>query len=509
MDNENRKPRPPIVVVMGHVDHGKTTLLDYIRKTNVAGGEKGGITQSIGAYEITHQSQIDADLAQTNADKVPRESAPGQRKPAPSEGRRITFIDTPGHEAFVKMRSAGAEVADLAILVVAAEEGLKPQTKETLKILEETKTPFVIAINKIDKPEANIEKIKNELAAAGVLLEGYGGQTSYHSISAKTGEGVGELLDLVILASDLENHTYNPQVPASGFILETRMASRRGLEAIVILKDGVLKAGDKIFTPSARGKIKILENFLEERVDFLLPSAPAVIIGFETMPRVGEKFTVGSAPQATSERAAARTGVQSQPQEAKTKELFKMILKAEDSGSLEALSAVVKNLKSDKSIAILNESIGDVSDGDVKLATASGAIIIGFKTKISQAAKTLAAAHDVKIVTSAVIYELVKTIEELIKGSFEEKSTGELEVLAIFNQEKLGKQVVGGKVIGGTIKNKAAFEIKRARAVVGQGKIISLQQQKKDTNQVSQGNECGLLANAETAIQVGDMLASK
>lgn len=225
--------RPPIVVVMGHVDHGKTTLLDYIRKANVAGREAGGITQAVGAYEIVHND------------------------------RKLTFIDTPGHEAFSAMRSRGAQAADLAILVIAAEEGVKPQTKEAIKTLEETKTPFVVAINKIDKTGGNIDKVRNDLMGENVFLEGFGGQVSYQGISAKTGEGVDALLDLVLLSSDMEDLSYDPSVPASGYVVEARRDPRRGIEASLIVKDGTLHRGDLIQTQSAQGKVKILEDFWE------------------------------------------------------------------------------------------------------------------------------------------------------------------------------------------------------------------------------------------------------
>src|SRR3989338_9617354 len=255
-ENKNLIPRSPIVVVRGHVDHGKTTLLDYIRKTTFAEREAGGITQSIGAYEIIHaphESPISADKKQINADNIsenprsnPRESALSDRVPpkalAVAQGKRITFIDTPGHEVFAKMRSRGANIADLAILVVASDEGLKPQTKESIKILEETKTPFVVAITKIDKNNADIERVKNELISNGVLLEGYGGQVSYQPVSAKTGEGVNELLDLILLAAEVEHLTCDKNTVASGYVLEAKMDRRRGLEAVVIVKNGVLKS---------------------------------------------------------------------------------------------------------------------------------------------------------------------------------------------------------------------------------------------------------------------------
>jgi translation initiation factor IF-2 len=482
MENSNSKPRPPVVVVMGHVDHGKTTLLDYVRKTSVAAREAGGITQSIGAYEIEHK------------------------------GRKITFIDTPGHEAFSKMRSAGAEVADLAIVVVAADDGVKPQTKEAIEVLKKTETPFVVAINKIDKPEANIEKVKSELLAHGAALEGYGGNISYHGISAKTGEGVSDLLDLVLLASDIENLSYNPAAEASGVILETKVDRRRGMETIAIVKDGVLRAGDAIGAGGVRGKVKILENFLGTRVQTLEPSAPAVIIGLEKLPRVGEKFfaapneesvekRVGKVPENLQQSGTQRI-------EGDETKIF-LILKASDAGSLAALATLIKGLPSAERISIPRESVGDINDGDVKLAIATRATVIGFKTRVDQAARNLAERNKVHIITSEIVYDLSKAVEEFLAAPEKTDIAGELKILAVFNQEKQDKQVVGGKVLRGTTRNKAPFEVMRNEGVVGRGRILNLQEQKKDAPQVNEGSEAGLLVNADTLINVGDSLIMK
>lgn len=511
---KNSIPRPPVVVVMGHVDHGKTTLLDYIRKTNVAGKEAGGITQSVGAYEITHQTK-------------------DPQHPTSNVQRKITFIDTPGHEAFTKMRSRGATIADLAILVVAAEEGLKPQTKESIKILNDTKTPFVVAINKVDKPEANVDKVKNELTAEGVLLEGYGGHISFEPISAKTGQNVDALLDLILLAADYESLTYESAAPASGFILEAKMDPRRGLEATVIIKNGILKQGDEIITATAKGKVKILENFLGEKAKELEPSSPALIIGFETLPQVGEEFKVG---RNVSLGAPVPTQISKNitQAEAQDESAIKFIIKASDSGSLEALSAIVKSLPCEKPVLILDESVGDIGDNDIKNASSSKAILIGFKNKISKSSKNLADIQKVRILTDGIIYHLVKKIEEILAKPEAAVVTGRLEVLAVFNQTKLQKQLVGGKVLDGVIKNRANFEIYRhpdlpadspAKALasvgasakegnnelrlVGHGKISSLQSGKLDITESPSGKECGLIANSSQAIQKGDLIVIK
>ncbi|MBI3589048.1 MAG: GTP-binding protein [Candidatus Liptonbacteria bacterium] len=525
-ETKNSTSRPPVVVVMGHVDHGKTTLLDYIRKSNVAGKEAGGITQSIGAYEIEHTPH--------------REPKTPNLKP-----RKITFIDTPGHEAFTKMRSRGASVADLAILVVAAEEGLKPQTKEVIKILSETKTPFVVAINKIDKPEANLDKVKNELTAEGVLLEGYGGHVSFEPISAKTGQNVNELLDLILLATDYENLTYDASYQASGFILEAKVDPRRGLEVTAIVKNGVLKQGDDIVTASAKGKVKILENFLGEKASTLEPSSPALIIGFENLPQVGEAFTAGknvSTDSVNKIAAVANRGITQASAQDET--AIKFLVKAADSGSLEALLAIMKSLPCEKPVLILDESVGDIGDNDIKNAAASRAIIVGFKSKVSKSSKNLADIQKVRILTNDIVYHLIKDVEMILMKPEAAAVTGRLEVLAVFNQTKLQKQLVGGKVLDGVIKNRANIEIHRvtppapdlpadlsAKALasaeasakegatskapdtdphlVGHGKILSLQAGKLEVNQVEAGKECGFIVNSSMAIQKGDQVVIK
>jgi translation initiation factor IF-2 len=484
------KTRPPIVVVMGHVDHGKTTLLDYIRKANIAAREAGGITQATAAYEITR----------------------GDRK--------ITFIDTPGHEAFTAMRSRGAQVADLAILVVAADEGVKPQTKEAIKIIEEAKTPFIVAINKVDKTGGNVDKARNDLMTAGVLLEGYGGQISYCAVSAKTGEGVDGLLDLILLAADVEDLTYDASMPASGFVLEAKRDSKRGIEATVIVKNGTLSRGDAVHTRTASGNVKILEDFLGKAALELEPSAPAVIIGFEKIPKVGEEFVVGELMKgavqgaAGSSLASVASGavVKAVNQIAKSKpNTLNLILKAGDSGSLEALSVVLRGIdqKGGKEVNIVEEGVGDITDGDIRHAIATKATIIGFKNHVEKGAKVLADAQTVTVITSEIVYDLVTAVEEYFSGARGPAAAGELEVLALFNQEKPQKQLVGGRVTNGTFRPKTSFDIVRGvvgSAPVGHGKILSLRETKSEIFQAEKGNEIGVLLDAQAIVQVGDKL---
>jgi translation initiation factor IF-2 len=474
LKTQNLLPRPPIVVILGHVDHGKTTLLSYIRKTKMP-KEPGEITQSIGAYEIIHN------------------------------GQKITFIDTPGHKAFSKMRQRGAKVADLGILVVAADEGVKPQTKEAIETLQESKTPFIVAINKIDKPNADIEKTKQELMQAGVLLEGFGGNISWQAISAKTGQGIDELLDLILLAAEVEQLTYNPEAKAKGVIIESKMDSRRGLTAAAIVRDGILRVGDEIATSSAIGKIKILENFLGERVSELSPSSPALILGFENLPQIGEEFFSGKVELAEIKpvsreipEISAQTGEDSR---------INFILKTDVSGSLEALSEIVKTLPG---VKIISQSVGDITDGDVKSALNTNAIIVGFKVRVSKAAENLATAQGIKIITSEIIYELLKNLEDEFRAIEKPATAGQLEILAIFGKKsgsaRGGRQVIGGRVILGTFKNNLSVQIQRQGRVIGEGKIINLQCRKQDVSQVSEEKECGLLFESDTIINIGDLL---
>jgi translation initiation factor IF-2 len=496
--NKNLLPRPPIVVIMGHVDHGKTSLLDFIRRTNITAKEAGGITQSIGAYEIQHTS--------TGSEQV----------------KKITFIDTPGHEAFSKMRTRGAKVADLAVLVVAADDGVKPQTKESIKILRETKTPFIVVINKIDKPNADIERTKNDLTANDVLLERYGGDISWQTISAKTGQGVKELLDLILLAAEMENFTYNPDENASGVIIEAKTGSRRGIVVSAIVKNGVLKTGDKIATVSACGKIKNLENFLGEKVDTLSPSSPAIILGFETLPQIGEEFTSGPRLAESNLRPAESGNVELAEGRAETPEgspatqwvslgedgtrALNLILKADVSGSLETLSEIIKTLKSENiKINILRKATGKITDGDIKNAVSNDAAIVGFRVKMNRIAENLSKTQDVKIISSEIIYELVAAIQNEIKLLEKPLPQGEVEVLKIFSQKEK-KQLIGGKVISGKIKNNIWLKILRGNNEIGNGKITSLKKIKQEVNEVLLNEECGIMLESDTMVNSGDCL---
>lgn len=474
-NTEGLQPRPPVVVVVGHVDHGKTTLLDFIRKASVADKEAGGITQSVGAYEVEH------------------------------DGKKITFIDTPGHEAFSSMREKGTAIADIAVLVVAATEGIKPQTTEVIDILKKTKTPYIVAITKIDSPNADIEKVKNELLAAEVPLEGAGGDVSWQAVSGKTGEGVSELLELIILVAEVIGLTFDPGAHANGFVLEAEKSDKRGIIAHIILKNGVLKRGDEMVTKGANSKTKILEDFTGRPVKEILPSSPATVGSFDNLPRSGDEFWAdavdievvgvvgGETPAELTQTIRIKSEEESQGN-------IKAVLRADSVGSLEALKQVLKAL-----VEMKEASVGEITDSDVQFATSTGSIVVGFRVKSVKSAQKLADAQGVKIITSDIIYKLVEAVESIDISEEEAVKGGTLEVLAIFNSTA-SKQTIGGKVIEGTMGHNAPVQIIREDEIIGKGRIKSLQTGKEDVKEVSSGSESGLVVGTETKIEKGDLL---
>lgn len=476
----SQKPRPPVVVVMGHVDHGKTTLLDTLRNTSIAEREAGGITQSTAAYEVERN------------------------------GKTITFIDTPGHQAFSKMRQRGAQVADVAILIIAADDGVKPQTKEAITILQEAKLPFVVAINKIDKQNADIERTKQDLLSNGVYLEKLGGDVPWTLISAKGGEGIEELLDLILLVDEMNQKTYDPAQPARGFVLEARVDGKRGIVVWGVMKEGTLHVGDEIATPSAQGKIKGIDDFLGKRIKKAIPSNPVVILGFNELPAVGEEFFGGEL--ALQERENTLPEVpepqSSEITEKEDRAQIHIVLKADTSGSLEALSHVVGALSNDEaSFHCVYEGVGDITDGDVKAAQPTQALIVGFNVKAGKAAENLARSQQITIVTSNIIYRIVEALEEKLQSLVQTNENGMLEVLATFSQQGK-KQVVGGKIISGILSVRQRFDIKREEEIVGQGRVTNIQQNKVDCRQVREG-ECGISVETAETIQKGDILVGK
>jgi len=521
--------RPPIVVVLGHIDHGKTSLLTAIKDFKILEKETGGITQHIGAYQIEHQ------------------------------GKKITFLDTPGHEAFSQMRSRGAKVADIAILVIDAAEGVKSQTKEAISHIKKAGIPVIIALNKIDKPEANPEKAKRELSQEGFLVESLGGKVPSLEISAKTKRGIPELLELILLVAEMEELKADSQKPGEGLVIESYLDNLRGPTATLLLTDGHLKIGDTVGTNSASVRIKNIENFQKTSVQKALSSDPVIIFGFNQAPGVGEKFKVfpdlASAENyiKTSKTRAAAKGEEEDlssslielPKEAKVKKrmessspeekapevleatdqqkVLNLILKTDVLGSAEAMEGILNSLPQEKIfLKILKSETGNINESDIKLALSSRATILGFRVKMDFIAKKMAEREKVKIIIFEVIYDLVervrKIMEKIVEPEEVRKDLGKVKVLAKFLTEK-NRQIIGGRVTEGEIKKGALIEVFRpgrgaggggTEEKIGQGKMINLQRNKKNAALISKGEECGILFESiyppDVIIEEGDIL---
>lgn len=479
--------KPPIVVILGHVDHGKTSLLDYIRRSNLTGYEAGGITQKIGAYEIEFK------------------------------GEKITFIDTPGHEAFSKLRERGSKIADIGILVVAADEGVKPQTKESLEFLKSYQVPFVIALNKIDKKEADPERVLAQLVEIGIIPEKWGGEVPVIYTSAKTGEGIEDLLETIIILRDIYELKTEDDGPASGYVLEVVKDPQRGLLASLVITQGKLTIGNFIFTASAYGKAKFLEDDLGRKINEAQPSKPVLVGNFEILPSVGEEFKVGLEKE--------KEEIQKILQE-KEKEYFKkfifvstetqgelnLIVRADHLGSLEALDKILTNLanKFQKNIKIIKQDLGPLTSQDIDLAKDFNALILSFNVKTPKTLITSLQNLGIKLIEENVIYRLEEKLEKIITGEEETKKMpkGKLEVLATFSKTKL-KKTIGGRVILGRIKLGDKVLILRNEEVVGKGKIISLEKDKVPTEEVKEEQLCGLIVETSKEIEVGDIILAE
>ena len=471
--------RPPVVVVLGHIDHGKTALLDFVRKTKVVEKEKGGITQHIGAYQVEHQ------------------------------GKPITFIDTPGHQAFAAMRSRGAKVADLAVLVVAADEGVKPQTKEAIKHAQGAKIPIIVAINKIDKPEANPKKVKEELSKEGLIVEEYGGQTVSVEISAKTGQNVESLLEMINLVAEMAELKANLIKPAQGVIIEAHLDPRRGPMTTVLIQAGILKTGDFVSAGSVSGKVKGLEDFQGKRIKEALPSQPALILGFKKVPQPGDIFKIEKTKVKKADLELIEKEEAITPETPETKQL-KIILKADVQGSLEPISQSLAQIKSeDVSLQILKQEAGQINESDIKTASASQAVVIGFGVSLSPEVRALAEKEGVTVKTYEVIYELIDEVKEmtadLLGPEIIREDLGKLEVLQVFRTEK-GRMVIGGKVLSGKMIRGALVDVIRKEEKIGQGRLAQLQQEKKNIEEVSKGKLAGINFEGGVRIEEGDIL---
>ena len=470
--------RPSVVVVLGHVDHGKSSLLESIKDFKITSKESGGITQHIGAYEIEH------------------------------EGKRITFIDTPGHEAFSAMRARGSKAADIAILTIASDEGVKPQTKEAIDHIKKAGIPMVVAINKIDKPNSNPEKVKGELAKNDVLVESMGGKIPSVEVSAVTKKGIPDLIEMILLLSEMENLVANLSKKAKGVVVEAHIEPRRGLVSTLIVQEGTLKKGDIIVSPSSSGKVKILENFQGKPIKEAIPSMPIIVIGFDTLPKVGEEFKACNfLGEINFEKVEKEISKPLSIEEGK--KTLNLIIKTDFVGSLEAVQDVLKQIPQDRvAIKILKAEVGEIDESDIKLANSFNAKILGFRVKTNNLAIGLASREKVRILNFKIIYELIEAVrnflEKLLEPEIVKKDIGNLKILEVFKVDK-GSIVLGGRVISGEIKKGAFVNIYRNEEKIGKGKISGLQKNKKNAGEAIKGEECGILYSGDVSAERGDI----
>jgi translation initiation factor IF-2 len=478
---------------VGHIDHGKSTLLDYIRNTNVVEGEAGGITQHLSAYQAVH------------------ENASGKHT--------ITFLDTPGHAAFVGMRSRGLEVADVAILVVSSEEGVKPQTVEALDLIKSAEIPYVIAFTKIDRPGANLERAKLSMLEHQVFIEGMGGDVPWVGISSKTGEGVPELLDLILLAAELEEITADPSLPGRGLIIEAHTESKRGNTAMLIVLDGTVSSGKYIVAGEATAPVRIMENFLGKPVKEAGPSEPIRIVGFTPLPPVGTSWEVvankkeaeakAAENRASASKAAPGAAVAADEQ----KLVIPLIIKTDVAGTGEAVVHELAKLPQHDTleVRVVARGVGAVTEGDIKMLAGSTTpgLVVGFNVKVDPAARELAERQGVTVNTFDIIYKLTEWLAEIIEErrprSEVEEIRGAAKVLKFFSAQS-GKVVLGGKVEEGALSEGTEVRVMRRDQEIGRGKIVSLQTGKAPAKKVESGTEFGAMLRTETMIAAGDRL---
>jgi translation initiation factor IF-2 len=492
-------PRPPIVAIVGHIDHGKSTLLDYVRKSNVVAGEAGGITQHLSAYEAVHKNST------------------GEHT--------ITFLDTPGHEAFTKMRLRGLEVADVAILVVSSEEGAKTQTLEALKLINEVKIPYIVAFTKIDKPGSNLEKAKMSMLEHGVFLEGLGGEVPFVAVSGKSGEGIPELLDLILLAAELEEISADPSATPEGVVIEAHVDAKRGNTATLIIENGTLGSGTYVVSGESLAPVRIMENFLGKSIKTASAGSPVGIVGFSTLPKIGARWHgVDSKKEAEAEALAGRVAKapQKSPTASATPEgederlhiILPLVIKTDVAGTADAVEHELQKIPQDSrlEVRIVSRGVGPVSENDVKLAgSGTPGIVIGFNVKVEGVARELAERQGVEIGVFDIIYKLTEWLAaELAKRQPREKTEEEsasAKVLKVFSTTK-GKVILGGRVESGELSHGEEVRIMRRDFELGRGTVTSLQAQKKDVKKVEAGNEFGAQIKTSAEPAPGDTLQS-
>lgn len=496
-NEEDLKPRSPIVTVMGHVDHGKTSLLDYVRKANVIAGEAGGITQHIGAYSVKVHT-----------------------------GQTITFLDTPGHEAFTAMRARGAQVTDIAIIVVAADDAVMPQTKEAISHAQAAGVPIVIAINKVDRDVANPNKIKEQLAQENVLVEDWGGSVQCQEISAKTGLNIEELLDKVILEAEMLDLKANPSKNASGTIVEASLDKGRGYMCTALIQSGTMKVGDYVLAGQHSGKVKAMLDERGNRIKVAGPSTPVNLLGLDGAPTSGDRFIIMDDEREAKQIAQKRLQLQREQSVRSQKQMtleeigrrlkvgdfqeLNIILKGDVDGSVEALSDSLQKLTTEEiQVNIIHKGVGQISESDVLLATASQAILVGFQVRPSAQARKLAEKEEVEIRMYSIIYDAINEIRDAMEGMLsaevKEEIKGTAEIRETFKISKVGT-IAGCMVTDGVIERSSDVRIIRDGVVVYTGKLGSLKRFKDDAKEVRQGFECGLNIEKFNDIKVGDVV---
>jgi translation initiation factor IF-2 len=498
-DPEDLEPRSPIITVMGHVDHGKTSLLDYIRKAKVAAGEAGGITQHVGAYEVETDS-----------------------------GKRITFLDTPGHEAFTAMRSRGAQATDIVILVVAADDAVMPQTIEAINHAKAAGVSIVVAINKMDKEGANPEKIKSQLSEHGVIVEEYGGNNQVAEVSAHTGQGIDELLEKVLIEAELMELKANPNRLAQGIVLESRVDKGKGTVANILIQNGTLKVGDPFVAGPVFGRVRAMENEHGQRLESAGPSTPIQLTGFDDTPQAGDRLIVPKEEKTAKEIANQRQQIRREQSLRKTKHLtldnlsrrmalgevseLNIIIKADVDGSIEALSGALQKLSTEEvSVNIIHTGSGAITESDVLLASASDAIIIGFQVRPTSTARKLAETESIDIRLFSVIYDAVDEVHDALEGmlspEIKEEMKGLVTVREIFKISRVGT-IAGCYVNEGKVNRNNPVRIIRDGVVIYDGEIDTLKRFKDDVKEVQSGYECGISIENFNDIKVGDEFES-
>ena len=495
---ENLEKRPPVVTIMGHVDHGKTSLLDAIRTTNVIAGEAGGITQHIGAYDVE------------------------------LKGRKITFLDTPGHEAFTAMRARGAKVTDIVILVVAADDGVMPQTREAVNHSQAANVPIIIAINKIDKPDSKPERVKQELMEFGLVSEEWGGDTIFVEVSAKQKTNIEELLEMILLQADVLELKANPNKPARGTIVEAKLDKGRGPVATVLVQEGTAKIGDYFVCGVHYGRIRAMQNDRGEKITTAGPSMPAEVIGLTGVPDAGDSFVIMPDERQAKEIAMLRQQKMRETELAKSSKLsleqlyekiqmgevkeLNVVVKGDVQGSVEAVSESLRKLSTDAiRLRVINSSVGAITETDVNLATASNAIVLGFNVRPEVKAQSLAEKEGVDIRLYNIIYDAVddikKAMEGLLEPTLKEKFLGRAEIREVFSVPKHGN-VAGSYVLDGKMLRNSQVRLLRDNIVVYEGKMSSLRRFKDDIKEVAAGYECGISLENYNDIKPGDIIES-